>query len=121
MRFLDELTGTKKGVMVSHRNVISEVLLFKHFESHTRDPDQKDVVLGLLPYSHIFGLSVFTAAVFRGETVAVLPKFELGTLLDAIQRTRINTLYLVSIWTHVISRWPGMYCWLIVPGPPNYR
>lgn len=84
--------------MVSHRNVISEILLLKQFESHTRTAGQKDVVLGLLPYSHIFGLSVFTAAVFRGETVVVLPKFELNTLLDAIQRTGINNLYLVSLW-----------------------
>ncbi|OAX82265.1 hypothetical protein ACJ72_03388 [Emergomyces africanus] len=77
------------------QNMISEVLLLKSFENHARTADQKDVVLGLLPQGHVFGLSVFHAAVFRGECVVVLHKFQLGTLLDAIHRCKINVLYLV--------------------------
>ena len=82
--------------MISHRNIISEVLLVKLFDSYTRPEEHRDVVLGLLPFSHIYGLSVFTAAIFRGDTLVVLPKFELKTLLASIQRTGLNVLYLVS-------------------------
>ena len=81
--------------MVTHLNMISEILLFKLYESPSRTQGQKDTVLGLLPYSHIYGLSVFNAAVYRGETVAVLPRFELEVLLRAIQKLKINRLYLV--------------------------
>ncbi|KAG5291508.1 AMP dependent CoA ligase [Histoplasma ohiense] len=93
--FSSGTSGLPKGVLISHRNMISEVLLLTSFENHTRTPDHKNVVLGLLPQGHIFGLSVFHAAVFRGECVVVLHKFELKTLLAVIQRSRINVLYLV--------------------------
>ncbi|OJD26490.1 hypothetical protein ACJ73_02130 [Blastomyces percursus] len=55
--FSSGTSGLPKGVMISHRNMISEVLSLKSFENHTRTADQKDVVLGLLPQAHIFGLS----------------------------------------------------------------
>ncbi|KKZ65685.1 hypothetical protein EMCG_01247 [[Emmonsia] crescens] len=93
--FSSGTSGLSAWVMLSHRNMISEVLLLKSFESCTRTANQKDVVLGLLPQGHIFGLAVFHAAVFRGECVVVLHKFELETLLDAIHRCKINVLYLV--------------------------
>ncbi|EEH46636.1 uncharacterized protein PADG_02734 [Paracoccidioides brasiliensis Pb18] len=93
--FSSGTSGLPKGVMLSHLNLISEVLLLRSFESYTRTADQKDVALGLLPQGHLFGLSVFHTAVFRGECVVVLHKFELETLLDAIHRCRINVLYLV--------------------------
>ncbi|KAI2030138.1 hypothetical protein LOZ45_001675 [Ophidiomyces ophidiicola] len=93
--FSSGTSGLPKGVMISHMNMISEVWLLKLFEEHTRTLDQQDTVLGLLPYSHVFGLSVFNAAVYRGESVVVLPKFELATLLGAIERCKINVLYVV--------------------------
>lgn len=92
--------------MISHRNVIAEVLLLKLYDSHVRKEEQRDVVLGLLPFSHIYGLSVFTAAIYRGDTVVVLPKFELNTLLAAIQRTGLNVLYLVSRYFPYVRRRP---------------
>lgn len=76
--------------------MISQIALFKLFESHTRTKNQMDTVLGLLPYSHVFGLSVFNSAIYRGESVVVLPKFELVTLLGAFERCKINVLYVVS-------------------------
>ncbi|PGH00705.1 hypothetical protein AJ79_08125 [Helicocarpus griseus UAMH5409] len=93
--FSSGTSGLPKGVMVSHHNMIAEVILLKYFESRTRTADQKDVVLGLLPQNHIFGLSVYHAAVFRGECVAVMHKFELQALLAAIHRCKMNTLYVV--------------------------
>lgn len=88
--------------MISHLNMISEIALFTLFESHTRTKNQKDTVLGLLPYSHVFGLSVFNSAIYRGESVVVMPKFELAALLRAIERCKINVLYVVS-QSHLIS------------------
>jgi hypothetical protein len=87
--------------MISHLNVISNVLQIKTFESPCRDarpPEEKtEVGLGLLPLSHIYGLVVIaSASSYRGDEVVVLPKFELQSFLDAIQTRKIRTLYLVS-------------------------
>jgi acyl-CoA synthetase (AMP-forming)/AMP-acid ligase II len=73
----------------------------KTFEKPIRDarpPESKtEVVLGLLPLSHIYGLVVIAqASTYRGDGVIILPKFELQSYLQAIQTHKIQTLYLVS-------------------------
>lgn len=94
----------KKGVMISHRNVIANVLQIAAFEKSWRDKQKTadgnyytDVLLGLLPQSHIYGLVVMChAGPFRGDQVIVLPKFELGTYMAAVQNFKISTLFVVS-------------------------
>ena len=91
--------------MISHRNVISNVLQISTFEKPYRDSRQEpgskylfsEIALGLLPQSHIYSLVVIChATTWRGDQVINLPKFEIAQFLTAIQRFRINTLFLVS-------------------------
>jgi 4-coumarate--CoA ligase len=47
-------TGLPKGVMISHYNIISNVL---QMAVHGKDEsDKRDVTLGLLPLYHIYGM-----------------------------------------------------------------
>lgn len=91
--------------MISHRNVIANVLQICTFEKPYRDSlmdmgvqsPYTEVALGLLPQSHIYALVVIChATTYRGDQVISLPKFDLRQYLEAIQRFKINTLYLVS-------------------------
>jgi hypothetical protein len=93
----NRLINLQKAVMVSHHNVIANTLQLATFEKIRFAPGQQlDVVLGLLPQSHIYSLVVICHAnVYRGFGVINLPKFDLQQLLGAIQRFKINTLYLV--------------------------
>ncbi len=89
--------------MISHQNVIANVIQIATFEKPIRDKraenDKTDVALGLLPLSHIYGLVVITqASTYRGDGVIILPKFELQSFLNAIQTQKIQTLYLVSLY-----------------------
>lgn len=97
-------SGLPKGVMISHCNVISNVLQIATFEKPYRDsrrePGSKytytEIALGLLPQSHIYALVVIChATTWRGDQVISLPKFEISQFLTAIQRCKINTLFLV--------------------------
>ena len=86
--------------MISHHNVISNVLQIATYEKPVRDKRQEnyktEVALGLLPLSHIYGLVVIAqASTWRGDGVIILPKFELESYLNAIQTYKIQTLYLV--------------------------
>lgn len=90
--------------MISHRNVIANVLQIATYESDWREkliePGNQsaytDVVLNLLPQSHIYGLVVIChAAPFRGDQTIVLPKFDMKQFLSAIQDFRIASLFLV--------------------------
>ncbi len=86
--------------MISHRNVIANVLQITVHESVSRKMLGIDtqVEIGLLPSSHIYGLVVIVhAGTYRGDEVTVLPKFELDTFLAAIQKHRIQQLRIV--WT----------------------
>ena len=83
--------------MLSHKNVISQVLQVCTFESQSRGGLKQHVSLGLLPQSHIYGLTVIChASVYRGDEVIVLPRFTLGTCLSAVQRYGITSMFLVS-------------------------
>lgn len=90
--------------MISHRNVIANVLQLSAFEKPSRllkgEPQTSlpytDVVLGLLPQSHAYALVVVChLATYRGDQVVNLPKFEILLLLGAIERFKIRLLYLV--------------------------
>ncbi|KAE8393086.1 hypothetical protein BDV23DRAFT_180966 [Aspergillus alliaceus] len=97
-------SGLPKGVMISHRNVIANVLQISAFEKTHRDnlgtskgrSRHNEVSLGLLPQSHIYALVVVChAGPYRGDQVIVLPKFELKSYLSAIQTFKIASLFLV--------------------------
>ena len=93
-------SGLPKGVMISHRNVIANTMQITAFDKTGREalggPTYRDVVLGLLPQSHIYGLIVIChASTYRGDRVIILPKFEMESYLTAIAKYGINTLYIV--------------------------
>jgi acyl-CoA synthetase (AMP-forming)/AMP-acid ligase II len=86
--------------MISHANVIANVLQISTFEKPVRDQRpvarRSEVGLGLLPLSHIYGLVVIAqTGTYRGDEVIILPKFELQSYLSAIQKYKIETLYVV--------------------------
>ena len=91
--------------MISHRNVIANTLQIKAFEKDHRDAAQpkdgravySEIGLGLLPQSHIYALVVIChAGAYRGDQTIVLPKFEMGSYLAAIQNFKITGLFLVG-------------------------
>ncbi|KAM0816669.1 hypothetical protein AB5N19_02471 [Seiridium cardinale] len=96
--FSSGTSGLPKAVMISHRNVIANMMQVRWHESVGREKlgVETQTTLGLLPISHIYGLVVVTlSAIYRGDGVIILPRFELQRLLETIQRFKINFLYLV--------------------------
>lgn len=84
--------------MVSHHNVIANIIQLTAFESFYRRQHKIDsqVLLGLLPFSHAYGLVIMAhVAPYRGDEVIVLPNFQLNTFLMAIQRFKIEQLNIV--------------------------
>lgn len=92
--------------MISHRNVIANVLQAVVFEKKPREDAARasgvkysqEVTLGLLPQSHIYALVVINhAGPYRGDQVIILPKFDLKSYLAAIQNFKITGLFLVCL------------------------
>lgn len=85
-------TGTSKGAILTHRNFITTSLMV------TSDQDQykesQNVFLCFLPMFHVMGLSVILySQLRRGNTVVLLKKFELETVLGCIEKYRVTHLY----------------------------
>ncbi|KAF2860379.1 acetyl-CoA synthetase-like protein [Piedraia hortae CBS 480.64] len=100
--FLNYSSGTSglpKGVMISHANVIANVLQVSTCEEPIRSKLGKGYTqsaLGLLPMSHIYGLVLICHVTpFRGDCVVVLPKYDFETLLCTVQDYKIAQLFLV--------------------------
>jgi len=96
-------SGLPKGVKISHHNVISNTMQMKAFDEPFRNtikaPGEERYMenqLGLLPFSHIYGLVVINhAGIYRGDGIVVLPRFDFKQLLQAVQDHKIGTLYIV--------------------------
>ena len=65
-------TGTPKGIMLSHRNIVSEGIEAAAWVGLS----QRDVVLAVLPIFHGFGLAVLVnASLMAGAKVVMVPVF----------------------------------------------
>jgi long-chain acyl-CoA synthetase len=75
-------TGASKGVMLSHRNLISH-----GWHWLTRLPhSQSDLMLVMAPMFHAAGTNGVLANVWTGATQVILPTFDPDSALDLIER-----------------------------------
>lgn len=79
-------TGRPKGVMLTHRNLYSNseaaVSLSQDVEPET--------TIGVLPLAHIYGFTSANSLYLRGDSVVVLPKYDLRLLCQAIEKHKVR-------------------------------
>jgi acyl-CoA synthetase (AMP-forming)/AMP-acid ligase II len=96
-------TGTPKGVMLTHRNIATNLAQLDPLI--TSGPD--DRVLAVLPFFHIYGLTALMNAPLRnGSTVVVLPRFDLERFLAAIAAHRITAVYVAPPIVLALAKHP---------------
>ena len=85
-------TGLPKGVMLTHRNLVANVVQFEAVD----DGDEDDVLIAVLPFFHIYGMTLLVNAALRtGQTVVTMPRFDLEQFLQLMQDHRVNKAFLV--------------------------
>jgi acyl-CoA synthetase (AMP-forming)/AMP-acid ligase II len=83
-------TGMPKGVRLTHRNLVANV----HQLEPILELDPDDVVMGVLPFFHIYGQTVVMAAGLRaGAAIITMPRFDLEQYLTLIQEYRATRLF----------------------------
>ena len=86
-------TGLPKGVMLSHRNIIADVLMVQGAVGKWYASGE-DRLLAVLPFYHIYGLTgLALQSLHRGIEMVVMPAFNLEVFLKAIQHHKITFVY----------------------------
>lgn len=86
-------TGRPKGAQLSHRAFVNWFLISSLEPTERWSGD--DVVLMVMPSFHLAGSWVSLPGLYHGGTVVVLPAFEPGAFLEAVERYRPTITCLV--------------------------
>lgn len=88
--FSSGTTGVAKGVMLTHKNFVSQMIMVTDFEQ--TDANQKDdMIIGFLPFFHIFGLTTLVLRAFYSNTpVVVVPKYDLELVCQLIEKYKVT-------------------------------
>jgi len=91
-------TGLPKGVMLTHRNILSNIIQFEKadWKGYYDMMSSDDVVLGILPFFHIYGMTVIMNMTLGiGATVVTMPRFDLEQFLALVQKHKVTRTNLV--------------------------
>jgi long-chain acyl-CoA synthetase len=98
-------TGTPKGVMLSHRNLLSNALHNLAVTGHTG----ADRWLHVCPMFHVAGTSNVFACTWVGAEQVVLPRFEAATVLATIAREHItHTVFVPTMLAMLLEHADGV-------------
>ena len=88
LQYTGGTTGTAKGAMLTHSNLLSNALAFAAWIKGTV---AQETFLTALPLFHIYGMTTsLTVPISLAARMVLLPKFEPAKVLEAIQRQRVT-------------------------------
>ena len=97
-------TGFPKGVMLTHRNLVANIV---QTEPVLEVEAGRERVIAVLPFFHIYGMQVLMNAVIaRGGTVVTMPRFDLEEFLTLVQDRKITIAYLVPPIVLALAKHP---------------
>ncbi|MDQ2741844.1 MAG: AMP-binding protein, partial [Chloroflexota bacterium] len=98
-------TGLNKGVMLTHRNLVANLCQIEPYNIIT----EQDTILGLLPFYHIYGMvCTLHGALYVGATVVTMPRFDLDSFLETLERYRITVAQLVPPIILALAKHPSV-------------
>ena len=96
-------SGSPRGVMLSHRALLASIDQVGMIEPSPMS--SKDVVLGLLPLFHVYGLNVVLGQVLRtGARLVLVRRFEHDETLDIVAEHGVTN---IPIAPPVVAAWAG--------------
>ena len=98
-------TGPPKGAMLTHANILAT-----HYHTLAFWPvleEGKEVVIGFLPFYHIYGQIVaMINSLFLGATLVLFTTIDLDDIIDAIDRHRASMLFGVPTFFEYLKEHP---------------
>ena len=96
-------TGVSKGVMLTHRNLVANVVQTGGLVGL----GERDVMMAVLPFFHIYGMQVMmNCGLAAGATLVTMPRFDLELFLRAHQQHRITFCYVAPPIVVALAKHP---------------
>ncbi len=122
LQYTGGTTGTAKGVMLSHRNIVSNVVQLSNWFPHLLRPGNERMI-AVLPFFHAFGMTItMNLSLSIGATIIPIPRFIIGEFLKTLERTKptilpgVPTIYTAIINHPDIGSYDLSSIWLCVTG-----
>lgn len=98
-------TGLPKGVRLTHRNLVANMAQVENSGPVTRD----DVVFGVLPFFHIYGLTTLANLTLRLRArLLTVPRFELGTFLRNHEKHGVTFTFIAPPVAVALAKHPDV-------------
>lgn len=87
LQYTGGTTGSPKGVMLTHYNLVSNVQMVKAWMYKLEEANE--VVLAALPFFHVYGMTtVMNLSIMNAYKMVLLPKFNAEETLKTIQKMK---------------------------------
>lgn len=86
----------KKLAMLTHYALVKNAVQMTTYEDFVRK-GCPEVVTGVIPFSHSYGILLAHASVWRGDSIVSFPRFDMQLMLKSIAAHRVERLYVVRI------------------------
>ncbi|GGA41444.1 long-chain-fatty-acid--CoA ligase [Kroppenstedtia guangzhouensis] len=87
LQYTGGTTGLAKGAMLTHRNIVVNVVQCSHWMY--KGERGKEKVLGLVPFFHVYGMTVvMNFSIYMAATMVLVPRFHVKDALKVIHKER---------------------------------
>ena len=121
LQYTGGTTGVPKAAVLTHRNLVSNVLQINAWLPHCRRGGER--VLAVLPYFHVFGMTAaMNWPLNLAGTIILLPKFDATTVLKTIHKLRptvfpsVPTIFIALIHHPDLRRYDLTSLWGSISG-----
>ena len=105
LQYTSGTTGFPKGAEITHGNLVANCELQRVYIDARPD---EDVILGVLPWFHITGMECqLNLSAYLGAPLVAIGRFDLETVLAAIERYRCTGTTLIATVNIAIASYPG--------------
>jgi long-chain acyl-CoA synthetase len=107
LMFTSGTVGAPRAAMLSHGNLLANLDQIEAGPGGRREPDE--VVFGLLPLFHIFGLNVVLNLALRtGARVLLVERFDPSSAIEAIERHGVTVISGAPTMWSALAAQPGL-------------
>jgi len=106
LQYTGGTTGIPKGAMITHFNMVVNAVQIAYWLPAL---EGKDIHLSVLPFFHIYGMSVaMNSPIYMGTTMILIPRFETKTILEAIGKYHVTVFCGVPTMYIALLNYPDL-------------